>query len=80
MRTAFNLVERVRAEYLEMPGLSLTREQVERLCGIERANCQIVLDALIARSFLWMKPDGQYARLTESHSTRNTQDATAPAI
>jgi hypothetical protein len=27
--------ERLRAEYLEMPGLKLRIEQVQRLCGIE---------------------------------------------
>jgi hypothetical protein len=38
---------RVRAEYVEMPGMRLTLEQVQRLCGIERALCQTVLDALV---------------------------------
>ena len=38
---------RIRAEYLEMPGLRLTPDQTERLCGVERALCQIVLDALV---------------------------------
>ena len=40
------LLNRIRAEFLEMPGLRLTREQVQRLCGVERAACQMVLDAL----------------------------------
>lgn len=29
------LLERIRAEYLEMPGMSLRLEQVARLCDIE---------------------------------------------
>jgi hypothetical protein len=28
------VLERLRAEYLEMPGLKLRIEQVQRLCGI----------------------------------------------
>jgi hypothetical protein len=39
------LLERIRAEYLEMPGLCLTSEQVQRLCGLERKLCQLVLDS-----------------------------------
>ena len=29
------VLERLRGEYLEMPGMKLTIEQVQRLCGIE---------------------------------------------
>ena len=43
------MVRRVRAEFLEMPGLRLTVAQAARLCGIERALCQAVLDALVER-------------------------------
>jgi hypothetical protein len=65
MRTIHDIVERLRAEYLEMPGLHLTADQVQRLCGIERTVCQSVLDALIQAKFLSEKSDGHYARLTE---------------
>jgi hypothetical protein len=47
-----------------MPGLSLTSEQVQRLCGAERMVCQMVLDALVDAKFLSRKPDGAYARVT----------------
>jgi hypothetical protein len=56
---------RLRAEYLEMPGLRLTREQAQRLCGIERALCKAVLDTLVGENFLCVKPDGSYARVTD---------------
>jgi hypothetical protein len=46
------ILNRVRAEYLEMPGLRLTPEQTGRLCGVERALCQSVLDALVVEKFL----------------------------
>jgi hypothetical protein len=56
---------RLRAEYLEMPDLRLTPEQVQRLCGVDPPVCQLVLDALLASTFLCVKIDGRYARLTE---------------
>jgi hypothetical protein len=59
------LLKRIRAEYLEMPGLRLTLEQARRLCGVERGLCKMVLDALVAEQFLCLKADGAYARLSE---------------
>jgi hypothetical protein len=59
------MLNRVRAEYLEMPGLRLTAEQTGRLCGVERALCQNVLDALVVEKFLCMTSDGQYARVSD---------------
>ena len=34
------LLGRIRAEFLEMPGLGLTLEQAQRLCGVERTLCK----------------------------------------
>jgi hypothetical protein len=59
------VLERLRAEYLEMPGLRLKVEQVQRLCGIERMMCSVVLDTLVEAKFLCLKSDGAYARLTD---------------
>jgi response regulator of citrate/malate metabolism len=70
MRTIHNVTQRVRAEYLEMPGMRLKAEQVQRLCGIERTMCQQVLDSLVESKFLCVKPDGHYARSTEGYSSR----------
>jgi len=64
------VLKRMRAEYLEMPGLRLTLEQAQRLCGLERALCKMVLDALVADNFLCVKSDGAYARLTEGVISR----------
>ena len=55
----------VLAEYLDMPGLRLKREQVQRLCGLERTVCQRVLDTLVEERFLCVTADGAYARFTE---------------
>ena len=65
------LVIRIRAEYLEMPGLRLSIEQVQRLCGVERALCRRVLDALVMERFLCVKSDGMYARLTDGDPSRS---------
>jgi hypothetical protein len=58
-------LQRIRAEYLEMPGLRLTPEQVERLCGVEHTVCQLALDMLVEAKFLCVKSDGAYGRLTD---------------
>jgi hypothetical protein len=58
-------IERVRGEYLEMPGLRLTATQVARLCGLERTICQAVLDALVEAKFLRVSTDGTYTRLID---------------
>ena len=60
-----DVLNRLRAEYLEMPGLRLKPEQVQRLCGVERTMCQLALDSLLDSKFLCVKSDGQYARLTD---------------
>ena len=48
-----------------MPGLRLTLDQSQRLCGVERALCKTVFDALVAEKFLHVASDGAFARLTE---------------
>ena len=64
------VLERIRAEYLEMPGLRLKVEQVQRLCGTEPAICKVVLDTLVEAKFLCVKSDGHYARLTDGEIPR----------
>ena len=58
-------LERLRAEFLEMPGLRLTMDQVHRLCGLERPMCSEALDVLVQEHFLCVKPDGRYARASD---------------
>lgn len=64
------VLERIRAEYLEMPGMKLTLAQAQRLCGIEWSVCQMVFDALVEANFLCCKLDGTYVRLTEGDIPR----------
>jgi DNA-binding IclR family transcriptional regulator len=73
-------LERLRAEFLEMPGLRLTLEQVQRLCGVEPTMCQAILDAMVDAKFLRRKPDGTYARLSDgelSHQRPTTAKLSA---
>jgi hypothetical protein len=42
----------IRAEYLEMPGLQLTKLQVRRLWRLEPQMCDVLLDSLVATEFL----------------------------
>jgi hypothetical protein len=64
------VLERLRAEYLEMPGMKLRIEQVQRLCGIDQTMCKLILDALVKAGFLCLKSDGTYVRLTEGRASR----------
>lgn len=51
-------VRRVRAEFLEMPGLKLTVAQAQRLWGVDQRTCEAVIDALTANRFLVRTRDG----------------------
>ena len=64
------MLERIRAEFLEMPGLRLTLEQAQRFCGVEPTLCKAVLDALVDAKFLCVKANGTYARLTDGEVSR----------
>ena len=56
------LVHRVQGEYLEMPGLSLTRAQAQRLWNLDCATCEHLLRLLVEGRFLYHRGDGAYAR------------------
>ena len=59
------IMGRIRAEYREMPDMSLRAEQVQRLCGLEGALCKEALDALVDAKFLRVRSDGAYVRGAE---------------
>lgn len=56
------IVERVRGEFLEMPGLRLTGPQVRRLWHLDPATCDVILRRLVATHFLARDASHQYAR------------------
>lgn len=54
------LLLRIEGEYREMPGLSLTLSQAQRLWGLDRSTCEFVLAKLIERRVLRRAMDGAY--------------------
>ena len=56
------IVERVRSEFLEMPGLRLTTAQASRMWGLDPQACRAVIDLLIGAAFLRWTPAGTIAR------------------
>lgn len=56
------LVNRVRAEFNEMPDLRLTLPQAQRLWGVEPAVCETVVDVLVRTSFLRKAEDGTFVK------------------
>ena len=53
-----DLVGLIRSEYEEMPGLCLTRAQVQRLWLLEPAACDTVLRTLVDAGYLRCTPGG----------------------
>lgn len=70
---AAQITQRIRAEYLEMPGLSLRSEQVQRLCGVDSTVCKSVLEALVESGFLSQRSDGGYGRYRNPDISRRRQ-------
>lgn len=73
MALSGGLLCRARGEYLEMPGLSLTIEQAQRLWALDHRTCSHVLSHLARAGFLRRRPDGSYIRQrTGGERTRAT--------
>jgi hypothetical protein len=70
MTVYYDVLARIRAEYLEMPGMNLTTTQVQRLCGVEAPACLKALSTLVHDKFLCLKPNGTYARVAEGITPR----------
>ena len=58
-------LQRVYSEYLEMPGMCLTRQQAQRLYGLDEHTCTQVLDYLVEAGFLVRAGGDTYRRLTD---------------
>jgi hypothetical protein len=63
-----DLVKRISAEYLEMPGLRLTLRQASRLWGLDEPTCTAAFETLLESKFLSRRLDGTYARATDLQS------------
>ena len=57
------VLRRVQAEFLEMPGLRLTEPQARRLWGLDTASCSDLLVSLVDSKFLFRTRDGAFMRV-----------------
>ena len=49
-------------DFLDIPGLSMTFEQAQRLFRIDRATCQALFDLLVESAVVKRTPDGSFVR------------------
>jgi hypothetical protein len=61
------LTAQIVAEYLEMPGLSVTMAQACRLWGLDRAECASALHTLLSVKFLRKNGDS-FVRTESGHA------------
>jgi hypothetical protein len=58
------LLQQVREQYREMPGLKLTKPQATQLFGVAPSVCAAMLRALVMENFLSRTEDGLFVRST----------------
>ena len=58
---------RVHKEFQEMPGLHLTKRQVQRFWGVDASTCDALLAELVSLRFLKRTHTGAYARVDAGH-------------
>lgn len=58
--TIADWIQLIRSEYLESPGLHLTRSQAQRLWGLDGIMCDALLEALVDMRFLRRTHAGAY--------------------
>jgi hypothetical protein len=56
------VAERVRAEFEEMPGMTLTMPQASRLFGLEDDLCRTIVNRLVTTAFLKWTQTGAVTR------------------
>jgi hypothetical protein len=56
------LVRRIEQEFHEMPGLRLTPAQAGRLWGVDDRMCGVIIDRLVASTFLRWTTNGAIMR------------------
>ncbi len=71
------LLNRIRGEFLEMPGLRLTCEQVQRLYGLDPALCRRAMDRLVDVGFLCLMANRTYARISDVSDAPRSDSAPA---
>jgi len=68
-----DLLNRIRGEYTEMPGLRLTLAQACRLWDVDTATCHAILATLITEGFLRCTVDATFIALPTSGSAHARQ-------
>jgi hypothetical protein len=66
-------IQLVRYEYLESPGLQLTKGQVQRLWGLDPSTCEAILEALEQALFLKRTNANRYVRANGQDDSQSTQ-------
>jgi hypothetical protein len=64
------LVQRIREEFEEAPGLRLTLGEATRFWALDEATCEQVLTELVATGFLAKGPDERYRALSTTGEVR----------
>jgi hypothetical protein len=72
------LLSRVRREFDEMPGLTLTLGQASRLFGLQPDVCSQILERLIREGVLRLRPGSQYGRAGTEHSPAPPSSTATP--
>lgn len=62
------IVERIRGEFREMPGLTLTLAQAGRLWSLDQPTCGEVLTQLVEAGFLCRTSGGAFCRSVDRSS------------
>ncbi len=70
MRATDEVLRRVQGEFIEMPGLRLTKPQARRLWGLDAALCDALLGALVDAKFLFTTRDGAFMRVEHASPVR----------
>jgi hypothetical protein len=65
----------IRSEYLEIPGLHLTRRQVERLWRLDTPSAESLLRVLVDVQFLRATRTGAYVRASHDEEARHRRPA-----
>jgi hypothetical protein len=72
------LLRRIQAEFLEMPGMQLTQEQAQRLWSLDPTICSALLNALVDARFLCRTSNGavmQYGTAGDQAAVRRGRPA-----
>ena len=60
MSQTVHLLNRIRSEFIEMPGLRLRVDQAQRLWNLDRTSCEALLSSLVEAKVLRRYSDEAY--------------------